>query len=922
VSKPAPALDNAHLGAQAGPGVSGAPAASDPATFRRIALALSAAAEEFAKTSNAEDLQRLQALRGQAAESLLALGQPAGPALAESLNAIAGSCLKSGMRSFPRSVPEEDLFVRSQKALASATEGKAAAPAFAAVLMAWHAFELEALPPLAAIPKELRPVWLSFLLEIPPAFVRFGDGDRFAHYLERLCEHLLRHLRGTTESVGDIAAAFFSSAIFTQSYFNELNLRSLMRARAAIIEDLVGRSGAVLDQLRVATPRKRRPRIGFISLSVADGTETALLAAYLERLNRNRFDVRLYSVGAPAGKMGALCRAAAETYVQLPAAVPAAVARLRRENLDIALFCTNLTAGLHILTQVAAHRVAPVQVATGASPVTTGLRSMDVMLSGAPNETENSPDHYTERLVLLPGPANCYSFKLMLEGLVPPGPVARSAHGIPDDAVLFFSAANFYKILPELSEQWFRILAQVPNSYLMLMPFNPNWAADYPVVSFNARLRAQAAAAGVTTDRLRLHPPVPTIAHLHRVMEIADVYLDAFPFSGACSLYDALAVGLPIVARCGAVCRSRHSKAILDEAGLGDWVVSDGASYVERAVELGRDAARRTAERERVERIRHSGLKLIDTARFAAMLMPALDGMLSDWEKRVEALRAPDPAALAQRVAALVPDVAEELGPFSDRDLVLQVVLPYLRNGSSRRMIDVGACVGALSSPFLAEGWQTVMFEPDQRCHPTLGALAEAHPGQVRIENAAVTADRDGNVPFHIAAAPGLSGMSRSPFAADLTTLNVRALALAPYIVRNGLFDVDFVKIDAEGHDLAILDGVDLGRIAPRLIMVEFGDQFAGQDRAAIEAVIDRMQSRAYRACVVCLRPLGEFARQQWETSLLAIAIDAVPALPAGAPMFGNILFFRKDDGDFLPSLCDWLDQFGDRKHRGLSPLR
>jgi FkbM family methyltransferase len=497
----------------------------------------------------------------------------------------------------------------------------------------------------------------------------------------------------------------------------------------------------------------------------------------------------------------------------------------------------------------------------------------------------------------------------------------RSAHAIPDDAVVFFSAANFYKILPELSEQWFCILAQVPNSYLMLMPFNPNWASEYPIVSFHTRLREQAAAAGVATDRLRLHPPVPTIAHLHRVMEIADVYLDAFPFSGACSLYDALTVGLPIVARCGTVCRSRHSKAILDDAGLGDWVVSDGAGYVERAVELGCETARRAAERERLERIRQSGLKLIDTARFAAMLMPALDGMLSDWEKRVEALRSLDPAALAQRVAALVPDAAEALGPFGDRDLVLQVVLPYLRSGGSRRMIDVGACVGAMSRPFLQEGWQTVMFEPDQRCHPTLAALAEAHPGQVRIEHAAVTAARDGSVQFHIAAAPGLSGMSRSPFAADLTTLDVRALALAPYIARNGLSDVDFVKIDAEGHDMAILDSVDLGRIAPRLVMVEFGDQFAGQDRAAIAAVVDRMQSRAYRACVVCLRALGDLARHQWETDLLAIGIDSVPALPAGAPLFGNILFFRKDDGDFLPSLCDWLDQFGDRKLRGLSPL-
>src|SRR5262249_23297336 len=152
-----------------------------------------------------------------------------------------------------------------------------------------------------------------------------------------------------------------------------------------------------------------------------------------------------------------------------------------------------------------------------------------------------------------------------------------------------------------------------------------------------------------------LHAPVPTIAHLHRVMEIADVYLDAFPFSGACSLYDALHVGLPIVARTGAVCRSRHSTAILEEAGLGDWSVADAASYVERAVELGRDAARRGAERARAERHRKAGLKLADTAGFAAKLMPVLDKLVSDWDARVDALHALPAAALAKRVAALVP---------------------------------------------------------------------------------------------------------------------------------------------------------------------------------------------------------------------------------------------------------------------------
>src|SRR5262249_56758727 len=114
-------------------------------------------------------------------------------------------------------------------------------------------------------------------------------------------------------------------------------------------------------------------------------------------------------------------------------------------------------------------------------------------------------------------------------------------------------------------------------------------------------------------------------------------------------------------------------------------------------------------------------------------LMPLFDRMVSDWNGRVEALHAQSPAALEQRIAALVPEAAEEPGSFTDRDLVLQVVLPYLRNGGSRRLLDVGACIGAMSRPFLAEGWQTVMFEPDQRCHAALASIAAAHPGQARI---------------------------------------------------------------------------------------------------------------------------------------------------------------------------------------------
>jgi FkbM family methyltransferase len=894
-------------------------ARSATAALEQLCTCFVEAAGELEKARTDAGIARLRDLRLQVAEALVTFPGSIEPRLAQALNATTAWCLKSAIRATPRNADEEALFARCRNALASAPERDAAAAGLAALLLAWHAFEVEAIPPLATIPPEVRPAWLAFMLELPPAFANRGDGERFARYLHRLCGWLQDYVNATAGPVDDITAAFFGSPLFVQSYFNELNLRDLMRARAALIETLLERRGATLDQLRVLRPARTRPRIGFIAMSASDGTETSSLAAHLERLDRRRFDVRLYSLVPPSGRMGAVCRAAAETYVQLPGNVAAAVTRLRREDLDIALFCTNLTAGPHELNQIAAHRVAPIQAATGASPVTTGLRNIDIMIAGAPNEPEDAAAHYTERLMFMPEAFNCYAFEHLLDGLEKPSAASRSVAGVPEHAVLFFSAANYYKIQPELSELWFRILSRAPDSYLMLMPYNQNWSTDYQIISFHERLRRQAAEAGVALSRLVFQPPVPTIAHLHRMIELADIYLDAFPFSGACSIYDALVTATPLVVRAGTVCRARHSTAILQDAGLGDWVAPDEESYLKRAVELASDPEKRAAERDRAMRIRDAGLKLVDTAQYAAMLMPLFDRMAADWNERVEVLHAPEPAASAQRIAALVPWAAEKLGSFTDRDLVLQVVLPYLRNGHSRRLLDIGACVGAMSRPFLAEGWQAVMFEPDPRCHPSLVALAETYPGQVRIERAVVTPNREGSVPFHIAGAPGLSGMSPSPFAANLAVLETGALALAPYIARKGLFDVDFIKIDAEGHDLAILDGINLERVAPRLIMVEFGDAFAGQDRAAIEAALLRMRSRRYRACVVSLRALGDMTRHQWQTGLLAIGVDAVPSLPAGASLFGNILFFQEGDRDFLPSLCDWLEQLADRKPHELS---
>jgi FkbM family methyltransferase len=495
--------------------------------------------------------------------------------------------------------------------------------------------------------------------------------------------------------------------------------------------------------------------------------------------------------------------------------------------------------------------------------------------------------------------------------------MSRVELGIGDEVTLFLSTSNFYKLLPEVTELWLKILQRVPGSSLALMPFGPNWSPEYPTDLLLTRLTRQIVAAGLPVDRIHVLRAVPTIAHLHRILQLADVYLDSFPFSGACSVFDALEVGLPIVARSGSVCRSRHSKAILEEMGLADWVSSDDESYLKRAVELGSSPAMRQDARERLARARGAGFPLTDTASYAAKLSAALDRVFVDWNDKVETVRAQAPVPLAERIAQLSVEVGERMASFMDFDLVASIVLPYLRTGGSRRMIDIGACMGGLTKPFLEEGWQVVMFEPDPRCQQQLAALVAAHAGRARVETAAVAVERGGTASFHLAGLPGLSGLSTSPYAADVATIDVPSVDLSAYMSGNGLLDADFIKIDVEGHDFTVLRAIDFTRIAPRLVMVEFGDQFAGQDRSAINGLLRHMRDAGYRACVVCLHALGRFELHQWETRLLAIGVDSVPAIPAGARLFGNIVFFRDDERDLLPSVLDWLEHM--RKWQGAS---
>ncbi|HEY9835906.1 MAG TPA: hypothetical protein V6D27_03355, partial [Vampirovibrionales bacterium] len=195
-----------------------------------------------------------------------------------------------------------------------------------------------------------------------------------------------------------------------------------------------------------------------------------------------------------------------------------------------------------------------------------------------------SSEQYREKLVNIEGSGLCFRFPF-------PEPAStinptRASWGATDQTVVFMSGANFYKIIPELTETWAKIMASVPNSILVLYPFGPAWNSTYPAKPFVERIHRIFAQYGIDKRRLVLINTLPSPADIKECVKLADIYLDSYPYSGATSLLDPLQLGIPAIAWEDNSLRSRQASALLREIQLTDLIAQNETSYIQLAIKL------------------------------------------------------------------------------------------------------------------------------------------------------------------------------------------------------------------------------------------------------------------------------------------------------------------------------------------------
>jgi predicted O-linked N-acetylglucosamine transferase (SPINDLY family) len=404
-----------------------------------------------------------------------------------------------------------------------------------------------------------------------------------------------------------------------------MELHTLTLSDAITAEQLYARHRAYGNRLEAAVapgyaphanPKApdRRLRVGYVSGDFNRHPVAWFALPLLERHDRAAVEVVCYATGGKRDEVTQRVRDAADLWRDAAALDEAQLAdAIHADAIDVLVDLTGHAGVLRLGTF--ARQPAPVQVSWLGYLHSTGLTRIGFRLSDARADPPGASDRlHTEKLVRLPHSFWC--FRPVLDAAA-----AREAPCLQRGYLTFGSFNHAPKLSPGVRRLWARILAQLPQSRLLLV--------GIPDGRARADLERDFAQAGIGPERLTILPRVPLPEYLRQFAAV-DIALDSWPYGGGTTTFDALWMGVPVLTLTGERSTSRSATSILSALGLEDWIAATGEDYVRgalaHAAEPSRIAGLRAALRARLQ-----ASPLMDEAAFARSVEVAYRGMWRAW---------------------------------------------------------------------------------------------------------------------------------------------------------------------------------------------------------------------------------------------------------------------------------------------------
>lgn len=173
-------------------------------------------------------------------------------------------------------------------------------------------------------------------------------------------------------------------------------------------------------------------------------------------------------------------------------------------------------------------------------------------------------------------------------------------------------------------------------------------------------------------------------------------------------------------------------------------------------------------------------------------------------------------------------------------------------------MVDIGAHHGFETLPFANEGWNVFAFEPDPDNRAELMQVTK-NLSSVHVDARAVSDKTVSQVAFYKSCeSDGISGL-QAFLPSHEAVFHVDVITLADFILEKDIERIDFLKIDTEGFDKMVLDGVPWQTLRPRLILCEFEDKKTAPLGYTYQDLIHTLIEKGYSVIVSEWKPIKRY---------------------------------------------------------------
>ncbi len=322
-----------------------------------------------------------------------------------------------------------------------------------------------------------------------------------------------------------------------------------------------GRPLGVAADVPSAAPAK--VRIGFLTSDIGNHCVSYFLSSYLRHYSKDLFEVELI-----------LCDRRYEErereicgYVDHALTLEGLNEQKSRELIrdrcyDLIIECNGYTGGSGI--SLLAERCAPVQCHYIGYHASTGLDTIDYFISDAHILSTSVSEQLTEKPLKIDRAWLAFSaFDAF--------PRAKSLATVSQPLLGFFG--NSTKITDLTLEYWSALFTECPQAILVLkcLTYQDPYIAERVVKRIE----------GFGIDRARIaiiEPTASWVAHMD-YYNLVDYALDSTPWSSATTGFDALGMGVPLLAIQGETIASRMSSSLVSHLGRAEWIATSPGDY-------------------------------------------------------------------------------------------------------------------------------------------------------------------------------------------------------------------------------------------------------------------------------------------------------------------------------------------------------